>query len=111
MRAASEHQQQQQHGPSDLALLTASACAAALVVASLLLLVGVRNAQLQVGYRVHDLQAERTRLRQEKSALDVERATLLRPTRLADLARTTLELGPADASRVIDCHDDDGRER
>ncbi len=85
----------------DLGLVLCALCAAGLVVASLLLLVGVRVAQVQTGYRVHDLQSELLHLKKERASLDVERATLLRPARLAKLSRTTLGLVPVDPSRVV----------
>lgn len=86
---------------SDLALVLAAALSATLLAASLLLLVGVRVAQVQTGYRVHDLRTELLRLRHERAALDVEKATLLRPSRLAHLARTSLDLVPVDAARAV----------
>ena len=71
-----------------------------LLAASLLLVVAVRVKQTEAGYRVHDLRSELVRLRQEKSALDAERATLLRPSRLADLGRRTLGLVAVDGARA-----------
>lgn len=88
-------------GRNDLALVLAAALGATLVAASLLVLVGVRVAQVQTGYRVHDLRGELVRLRQERAALDVEKGALLRPARLAQLARTTLDLVPVDAARAL----------
>lgn len=86
---------------NDLALVLTAALAATMLAASLLLLVGVRTAQVQTGYRVHDLRSELIRIRQERASLDVEKAALLRPSRLAELARTQLDLVPVDASRVL----------
>lgn len=85
----------------DLALLSAALAGAALVVASLLLLVFVRVGQTKAGYAVHDLRAERTRLQQERSALEVERASLLRPARLSQWARTEAGLVPVEPVRVV----------
>jgi hypothetical protein len=85
---------------SDLALVLAAALAATLLAASLLLLVGVRVAQVQSGYRVHELRSELVRLRQERAALDVEKGALVRPTRLAQLARARLDLVPVSPGRV-----------
>ena len=70
---------------SDFASVVAMIVAAAVIVASLLVLVYVRTAQIKVGYRVHDLESAVLKLKQERTALDVERATLLRPARLADI--------------------------
>jgi cell division protein FtsL len=90
---------------SDLTLVLAAALAATLVAASLLLLVGVRVAQVQTGYRVHDLRSELVRLKQERAALDVEKGSLLRPARLAQLARTQLDLVPVDGARALNVND------
>jgi cell division protein FtsL len=87
---------------SDFATVVTLVTAAAIVVASLLLLVWVRTAQIKVGYRVHDLESEMLKLKQERAALEVERASLLRPARLAELSRTTLGLAPVEATRVVD---------
>jgi hypothetical protein len=86
---------------SDLGLVAAALIGAGLVAASLLLLVFVRVGQTRAGYDVHDLRAERTRLAQERAALDVERASLLRPARLATWARTEAGLVPVDAARLM----------
>jgi hypothetical protein len=55
-----------------------------------------------VGYRVHELESEAVKLKQERAVLDVERASLLRPTRLAELARNSLGLVPVDAAHLLD---------
>lgn len=68
------------------ALLLASIFAAALVMGSVLFLVWVRMAEMQAGYAVYQLQGEKVRLRQTKSALEVETASLRRPDRLHRLA-------------------------
>ena len=86
---------------SDLGLLGGAFGAFAVVVAALLVLVSVRTAQIRAGYRVHDLESEVLKLKQDRAALDVERATLLRPARLAELSRTTLGLVPVDATRLL----------
>jgi cell division protein FtsL len=85
----------------DLALLGASLAGVALVVAALLLLVAVRVGQTKAGYQVHDLRAERTRLAQERAALEVERASLLRPARLSQWARSEAGLVPVEPTRVV----------
>lgn len=85
----------------DLALVGASLAGIALVVAALLLLVAVRVGQTKAGYAVHDLRAESARLAQERAALEVERASLLRPARLSQWARAEAGLAPVDAHRVV----------
>ena len=86
---------------SDLGLVAAAFVGAGLLIGSLSLLVFIRVGQTRAGYQVHDLRAERTRLAQERAALDVERASLLRPTRLATWARSEAGLIPLDPSRVM----------
>ncbi len=85
---------------SDLRVVLVAACAAALVTSSLVGLVLVRTATVDAGYRVHDRRAALARLRDERAALELERAMLLRPARLsAEAAR--LGLAPVAAERVI----------
>lgn len=86
--------------PSELPLLLAAAVAAALVTTSMVGLVLVRTAAVDSGYRVHDRRAALARLRDERGALELERAMLLRPTRLAAEA-TRLHMGPVAAHQVI----------
>jgi hypothetical protein len=86
---------------SDTAFVAAAFAGTAIVVASVVLLVFVRVGQTRAGYDVHDLRAERGRLLQERAALEVERASLLRPARLLSWARTEAGLVPLDASRVL----------
>lgn len=69
---------------SDLKLLVAAACAAAVVSLSLVGLVLVRTAAVDAGYRVHDRRATLARLRDERAALELELAMLLRPARLTE---------------------------
>ncbi len=71
------------------------------VTASLVVFVRVKSAQIEVGYRIHDLRQELVSLEQQHSALEVERTALLRPSRLAHLARTELGLVPADVSNSV----------
>lgn len=85
---------------SDLRLVLAAACAAALVTSSMVGLVLVRTATVDAGYRVHDRRAALARLRDERAALELERAMLVRPTRLSAEAER-LGLGPVVAARVI----------
>lgn len=101
-RISTQTQGQPRHGErGDLALLAAALAGGALVVAALLLLVFVRVGQTRAGYVVHDLRAERTRLAQERSALEVERASLLRPARLSQWARSEAGLAPVEPVRVV----------
>ncbi len=85
----------------DLRIIAASLLGAGLLAASLLLLVFVRVGQTRAGYDVHDLRSERARLLQERAALEVERASLLRPARLAQWARSEAGLFPVDPARVV----------
>ena len=85
---------------SDLRLVLVASCAAALVTASLVCLVLVRTATVDTGYRVHDRRAAQARLRDERAALELERATLLRPSRLSAEAGR-LGLAPVRADRVV----------
>ncbi|MBI1948018.1 MAG: hypothetical protein HYS27_20170 [Deltaproteobacteria bacterium] len=91
---------QSRHRPSELRLLLAAACAAAVVSSSLVGLVLVRTAAVDAGYRVHDRRAALARLRDERAALELERAMLLRPTRLAAEAGR-LGLGPVEPATVV----------
>jgi hypothetical protein len=100
-RIVSQSSSRHDRDPGDLALLGASLAGVALVVAALLLLVAVRVGQTKAGYAVHDLRAERTRLSQERAALEVERASLLRPARLSQWARTEAGLVPVEPTRVV----------
>jgi hypothetical protein len=100
-RIVSQPSSRQDRERGDLALLGASLAGVALVVAALLLLVAVRVGQTKAGYTVHDLRAERTRLSQERAALEVERASLLRPARLSQWARSEAGLVPVEPTRVV----------
>jgi cell division protein FtsL len=66
----------------------------ALVTASLVFLVHTRSRQVEAGYRIHDLRQQLVTLEHQRTALEVERAALARPSRLAQLARATLGLVP-----------------
>ncbi|MDP2345380.1 MAG: cell division protein FtsL [Deltaproteobacteria bacterium] len=77
-----------------LALPLAFMAVAVVVTAALVGFVRVKSAQLEVGYRIHDLRQELVTLEQQRSALEVERTALLRPNRLAHLAVTELGLVP-----------------
>ena len=88
-------------GIGDLRLVLAVATGAGLLAAGLLFVVTVRTGQIQSGYRVHDLRTQLLRLKEERAMLEVERASLLRPARLAELGRTTLQLVPVDGERAV----------
>jgi len=75
-----------------LALPLALMVGGALVTATLVGYVSLKSAQVDVGYRVHDLRARLVVLEQQRATLEVERAALARPQRLAHVARTTLGL-------------------
>jgi cell division protein FtsL len=70
-------------------------------VGACLFLVWVRVAQVDAGYKIHDLRDEELRLRHDKSALTLERASLMRPERLARIAQTELNLVPPDPTRAV----------
>ena len=53
---------------------------------------------LEAGYRVHDLRMRLVTLDQQRAALEVERAALARPQRIAHFARTQLGLVHAEAA-------------
>jgi hypothetical protein len=65
-----------------------------------LVLVGfvrLKSLQVEAGYRVHDLRMRLVTLDQQRAALEVERAALARPQRIAHFARTQLGLVHAEA--------------
>jgi cell division protein FtsL len=84
-------------------LLTALALIAVGVAltTSLVWLVRVRSQAVEAGYRIHALRMQLVQLEQQRAALEVERATLARPTRLAIFARTDLGLVPPDLSAAV----------
>jgi hypothetical protein len=67
-----------------------------LVTLALVGFVRLKSVQVEVGYRVHDLRTRLVVLDQQRASLEVERAALARPHRLAQLARDTLGLVPPD---------------
>ena len=79
---------------SALALPLALMAVAVVVTAALVGFVRIKSAQIEVGYRIHDLRQELVTLEQQRTALEVERTALLRPNRLAHLASTELGLVP-----------------
>ena len=70
----------------------------AMVTGALVGFVRLKSTQIEVGYRIHDLRSRLVTLDQQRAALDVERSALSRPSRLAQIARTTLGLVSPDAS-------------
>ena len=84
-----------------IALPLALIAVSVVVTASLVWLVRVKSTQTEIGYRVHDLRQELVTLEQQRAALEVERTALLRPSRLAHLARTELGLVPADVGSSV----------
>ena len=83
----------------DARAIAAAIASFALLAASLSFLVWVRGEILREGYRTHDLRSAMTEARQRAADLRLERAALLRPGRLATVAR---ELGlDAPAPRQI----------
>lgn len=84
--------------PSSLTLAVALVVATMMLTATLVAFVRLKSAQVEAGYRIHDLRSRLVVLDQQRAALDVERSALARPSRLAQVARTTLGLVPPDAS-------------
>ena len=84
--------------PSSAALAISLIIAMVLITATLVGFVRLKSAQVEAGYRIHDQRSRLVVLEQQRSALDVERAALARPSRLAQIARTTLGLVPADTA-------------
>ena len=70
----------------------------ALVTAVLVGFVRLKSLQVETGYRVHDLRMRLVTLDQQRAALEVERAALSRPQRIAHFARTQLGLVHSEAS-------------
>ena len=83
---------------ADLRQTVAIVAAFAMVTIALIAFVRLKSLQVEAGYRVHDLRSRLVVLDQQRAALEVERAALARPHRLAQLARTTLGLVPPDVS-------------
>jgi cell division protein FtsL len=79
----------------------ALACAAAVVTAAAAFVVHTKSRQIEAGYRIHDLRQQLVALEHQRTSLEVERAALSRPTRLAQLARTALGLVPPRVDTTI----------
>lgn len=78
----------------NVGLAVALIVAASIVTGSLIFLVHTKSRQIEAGYRIHDLRQQLVVLEHQRTSLEVERAALARPTRLAQLARTALGLIP-----------------
>lgn len=85
------------HG-TDLPKAIAFVVAFAVVTAVLVGFVRLKSLQVEAGYRVHDLRMRLVTLDQQRAALEVERAALARPQRIAHFARTQLGLVHAEAA-------------
>jgi hypothetical protein len=82
------------NGTRALALVVAGA----LITGAAVAFVRLKSLQVEAGYRVHDLRMRLVTLDQQRAALEVERASLSRPQRLAHMARTQLGLVHIDAT-------------
>jgi cell division protein FtsL len=83
---------------TDLPKALAFVVAFAVVTAVLVGFVRLKSLQVEAGYRVHDLRMRLVTLDQQRAALEVERAALARPQRIAHFARTQLGLVHAEAT-------------
>jgi hypothetical protein len=84
--------------PTDLKKAIALVVASGLVTTAAVVFVRLKSLQVEAGYRVHDLRMRLVTLDQQRAALEVERAALARPQRIAHLARTELGLVHVDAA-------------
>lgn len=71
------------------------------LTAALVWMVRVKSSAVEVGYRIHEQRTRLVQLEQQRAALEVERTSLLRPTRLAAIARADLGLVPPDVSTSL----------
>jgi len=83
---------------TDLQKALAFVVAFGVVTAVLVGFVRLKSLQVEAGYRVHDLRMRLVTLDQQRAALEVERAALARPQRIAHFARTQLGLVHAEAA-------------
>jgi cell division protein FtsL len=88
--------------PTDLKKAIALVIATGLVTTAAVAFVRLKSLQVEAGYRVHDLRMRLVALDQQRAALEVERAALARPQRIAHLARTELGLVHVDAALATD---------
>lgn len=79
---------------SNVGLAAAVIAAAAIVTGSLVFLVHTKSREIEAGYRIHDLRQQLVSLEHQRTSLEVERAALARPSRVAQIARTGLGLIP-----------------
>ena len=84
--------------PTDFKKAVALVVASGLITAAAVAFVRLKSLQVEAGYRVHDLRMRLVTLDQQRAALEVERAALARPQRIAHLARTELGLVHVDAA-------------
>lgn len=71
------------------------------VTGALVGMVRVKSQAVEVGYRIQSLRTQVVQLEQQQSALEVEKTTLSRPTRLAAIARTELGMVPPDPTTSL----------
>ncbi len=88
--------------PRALLKLVSAVLGASLITGALTFLVWLKIEQVQAGYSIFALQMRLLELRQEQSALQVERTALRRPERLSRLAQQKLGLFPVRPDQVID---------
>jgi len=85
----------------NLALPAALFAVAIALTAAFVGMVRVKSQATEVGYRIHALRTELIQLEQQRAALEVEKSALLRPTRLAEIARRDLGLVPPDLTASV----------
>jgi cell division protein FtsL len=78
----------------NVGLAVAVIAGAAIVTGSLVFLVHTKSREIEAGYRIHDLRQQLVALEHQRTSLEVERAALARPSRVAQIARTALGLIP-----------------
>lgn len=86
---------------SSLALPAALFAVTIALTAAFVGMVRVKSQATEVGYRIHALRTELIQLEQQRAALEVEKSALLRPTRLAEIARRDLGLVPPDLTAAV----------
>lgn len=88
--------------PRALVKLVSAVVGASMITGALTFLVWLKIEQVQAGYSIFALQMRLVELRQEQSALEVERSALKRPERLSRLAHTELGLYPVRPEQILD---------
>lgn len=86
---------------SNLALPAALFAVTIALTAAFVGMVRVKSQATEVGYRIHALRTELIQLEQQRAALEVEKNSLLRPTRLAEIARRDLGLVAPDLTAAV----------